>query len=140
MSATRALLAVFVLSLLPAVAWAQVPTATLTGTVVDDETGEPLPGASVFIATSTRGDVVDTEGRFELRGVPVGAHRLYVSIIGFEPVAVDTLLREPRVYTFNFRLKPTVLELEGEVVVEAERDRRWQRRYERFKRLFIGET
>jgi hypothetical protein len=73
---------------------AQQPgTATLTGLVVDDETGDPLQGAHVFIAVSMMGTVTGPDGRFQLSGVPLGAHRVYVSMIGFVPEARDVMLR-----------------------------------------------
>jgi hypothetical protein len=139
------LLALFAgLLTLPPLAQAQQPTvpsgrAVLTGTVVDAETGDPLSDANVFIAVSMRGTATDAEGRFRLDNIPLGAQRLYVSVIGYEPQARNLNLREARTYTFEFELEPTVLESEG-VTVEAERDEKWQERYEKFVRLFIGET
>ncbi len=114
-------------------------TLTLAGTVTDAESGETLPGANVFIATSMLGTTTDGEGRYELPGVPVGALRLYVSVLGYEPAFKDILLRSDTPRTFDFALTPTVIELE-QVTVEGERDRRWERRYERFVSQFIGET
>lgn len=124
----------------PAAAQPQAPDgrAVLTGTVVDAETGEPLPGVNVFIAVSMRGTATSPDGRFRLE-VPLGAHRLYVSSVGYEAEARNLNLREARVYTFEFKLTPAVIEGE-EVVVEAERDRKWQERYDRFVDAFIGET
>ncbi len=118
---------------------AQTPTATLTGRVVEAETGQPVPGAHVFIAVSMIGTTTDTDGRYRLERVPIGAHRLYVSIVGFEPQPKDVMLREPTVYVFDFTLEESVVEL-GEVTVEAERDEKWLRQLEKFTGLFIGET
>ena len=134
-------LAVFALLLVPpTLAQPQAPQgrAVLTGTVVDAETGEPLPGVNVFIAVSMRGTATSPEGRFRLE-VPLGAQRLYVSSVGYESEARNLNLREARVYTFEFKLQPAVIEGE-EVVVEAERDEKWQERYDRFVAAFIGET
>jgi len=113
--------------------------ATLTGTVVDSKTGEPLPGANVFIAVSMIGTTTDKDGHFRLEPVPLGAHRLYVSMLGFEPSFKDINLRSPRVYPFNFKLDVKVLEV-GEITVEAKGDKNWKKRLEKFTRLFIGET
>ena len=66
--------------------------ALISGRVVDAETGQPLPGAHVFIASSMIGTVTDTNGQFDLHDVPVGAHRLYVSMLGFEPDFRDIML------------------------------------------------
>lgn len=113
--------------------------ATLTGTVVDSTTGDPLSGAHVFIAASMIGTTTDTTGHFRLAGVPLGAQRLYVSMLGYASATVDTLLQQPTTYTFDFRLEPTVLEA-GEVTVTAERDEEWWDRLKKFKRLFLGES
>lgn len=120
-------------------AFAQVPAAGISGTVTDAESGAPIPDAHVFIAVSMNGSVTDDAGAFVLRNVPIGAHRLYVSIVGYEPQALDVFLREPRVHTFDFALQPAVVDI-GEVVITGERDAKWQRRLEKFTRLFIGET
>ena len=125
---------------LPAPLLAQtVELTTLSGTVTDAETGAPLEGAHVFIAVSLNGAVTDANGRYRLDGVPVGAHRLYVSRLGYEPEPRDVLLRRGGMHVFDFALKPAVVEL-GEVVVEAKRDQKWRRQLEAFTRLFIGET
>ena len=115
------------------------PDAVITGQVLDDETGTPLVGVHVFIADTMIGTTTDTEGNYRLEKVPLGVQRLYVSIIGFEPEARDVLLRESRAYEFNFKLKEAVAEL-GEITVIDEGDRKWRRRWERFNRIFVGET
>jgi hypothetical protein len=125
-------------------AYAQQPDpqrgrATLTGTVVDSTTGEPLADVNVFIAGSMRGTATDEHGRFRLANIPLGAQQLYVSSVGYEAESRSLNLRESRVYRFAFALRPSVLEREG-VVVEAERDEKWQRRYRRFTAAFLGET
>ena len=125
--------------LFPVVTWAQTEHAPLRGTVVDDETGTPLAGAHVFIAESMMGTATDDEGRFVLDRVPLGAHRLYVSMLGYEPASRDTLLRQGHPYEFDFRLKPTVIEV-GQVTVSAKEAKRWQRRLRQFEKLFLGET
>ena len=119
----------------------QVPRgrATLVGTVVDSTTGEPLSDVNVFIASSMRGTATNDDGFFRLENIPLGAQQLYVSIIGYEAESLNLNLREARVYTFDVELAPTVIEGEG-IVVEAERDEKWQERYERFKAAFLGET
>lgn len=116
-----------------------IPVVTLTGRITDAETGEPLPGANVFIAGSLRGTSTGLDGTYALDRIPVGALRLYVSMIGYEPAFRDMLLRTESVRTFNFELTPSVYELEG-IAVEAKEDRGWQRRLERFRTLFIGQT
>ncbi|MEM6783713.1 MAG: carboxypeptidase-like regulatory domain-containing protein [Bacteroidota bacterium] len=133
-----ALLALLLPFALAAAVQAQpLPTATLEGRVTDRDR-QPIPGASVFLAQTQRGTITDRDGRYRLTRVPLGAHRLVASSAGFETETEDLILRrEGQTKTVNFRLRG--LEL-GEVVVEAERDEEWQRRYERFARRFVGET
>ena len=114
-------------------------TVTLTGTVTDGD-GRPIASANVFIAGSQRGTAADAQGRYRLGGVPLGAQRLVASSVGYETEADDLVLRKPgEVKTVNFRLKRSSAAV-GEVTVESERDERWQRRYERFARRFLGES
>lgn len=110
---------------------------TFVGTVSDAETGAPLPGAHVFIAASMIGTTTDTTGHFRLDGVPRGAHRLYVSMLGYAPTTLDTLVQSAAVDTLTFALTPTVLATDG-VTVTAERDADWYKRLNKFERLFIG--
>ncbi len=124
---------------LPSALAQRIPTVTLAGMVLDAESGEPLPGANVFIAGSLVGTSTGLDGSYRLTGIPAGAMRLYVSMIGYEPDFRDMLLRTEAVRTIVFELKPSVYELEG-IAVEAREDKRWQRRLERFQDLFIGQT
>ena len=119
------------------VASAQDPV--LTGIVADAESERGLPRAHVFIASSMIGTTTDRDGQFVLAGVPPGAHRLVVTMLGYESVHVDTLFRAGKQYEFYFHLNSTAIELE-EVVVNARLARRWQRRLIKFTRLFVGET
>lgn len=123
----------------PRVVPAQSSHTMLTGQVVDNETGDPLPGAHVFIAASMMGTATDDDGRYALPHVPLGAHRVYVSMLGYEPAMQDTLLKTTAPYDIDFQLKPTVLEF-GEVVVSAKSSRQWEKQLRRFERLFLGET
>lgn len=135
---SRCFFVVLALLLLPSALWAQpAGYAVLKGRVVDAETDEPLPGAHVFVATSTIGTATGSEGHFRLGRVPPGQQRLYVSMVGYEPLARDTLLREGRSYAFAFRLQPAVLDA-GALTVTAARDKRWQRRRKKFERRFLG--
>jgi hypothetical protein len=130
---------VLMLLLVPIAAQAQDGRAVLEGTVVDAQTGQPLPGANVFLATTMRGTATDSEGRFRLTDVAPGAHRLFASMLGIEPASRDTLLRAGTVYTFDLRLKPTVIKM-GELEVSAKRDPKWRKRLKSFEKLFLGET
>ena len=124
------------LTLLALPSSAQV-TARLIGTVTDS-TGAVLRDINVFIASSMQGTTTDAVGRYELGAVPLGTLRLYVSAIGYESQYQDIFVRNAQTYTINFQLVQTTYQL-GELTVTAD-NRRWRRQFERFRRLFIGET
>src|SRR6478736_3185031 len=61
----------------------------ITGTVIDKESRQPLPGANVFIKVadeeaSIKGAVTDVDGHFALEAIPVGRHYLNCSFIGYD--------------------------------------------------------
>ncbi len=126
------------LLLLPASVVSAQVYATIVGTITDVDTGESLPTVNVFIASSMNGMTTDDQGRYRLTGIPLGALRLYVSMIGFEPQARDIFIREAKTYTFDFQLKEAIYEI-GEITVTAD-NKKWKRQLEKFIGLFIGET
>jgi len=113
--------------------------ASIVGVVTSAETGEPLPGAHVFVGFTMVGTVTDAGGRYELLRVPTGSHKLWASIIGFETTSQEVAVADTAGLVFDFVLPTSVIEI-GEVIVEAKRDRRWRKRLETFERMFIGET
>ena len=69
---------------------AQVPTSTISGSIVDAEARYPLMGATVQLLT-VEGVVTsaDLDGRFQLDEVPLGRHALKVSFMGYEPRVLE---------------------------------------------------
>lgn len=111
--------------------------ATVTGTVTDAASGEPLPGVHVIAASTTIGTVTDRDGRYVLAGIPRGHHRIFASMVGYEPATRDTLLNRRTPYVVDLELAEAVVPL-APVTVAAERDRRWRKRLRRFEQHFLG--
>lgn len=63
---------------------------TLSGTVTDIVTGEPLIGAAILIDGSTKGTITDVNGAYGL-SLPQGDHSINVSYIGY--ISVDFSVR-----------------------------------------------
>ena len=82
----------------------------VTGTVISEEDGLPVVGASILVKGTTVGTVTDMDGKFTLSNVPSSAKTLVVSFIGMatQEVAIKQ--------TVNITLKSDAEVLE-EVVV-----------------------
>ncbi|MDE3743106.1 TonB-dependent receptor [Maribacter polysaccharolyticus] len=55
---------------------------TITGTIVDGETSDPLPGASIVVKGTTKGATTDFDGKFSLN-VAEGSGTLVISYMGY---------------------------------------------------------
>jgi hypothetical protein len=66
-------------------AWAQDPTATggIRGQVIDARTAAPLSRVLVMLDDEGPSAMTDDEGRFELKEVAAGPHRLVISVVGY---------------------------------------------------------
>ncbi len=70
-------------------------TATITGTVVDAETGLILPAARVRVADSSLTATTNAAGTFVLAGVPAGTLRLRVERDGYQPSDSERIIAAP---------------------------------------------
>lgn len=89
--------------------WAQF---TLTGTVSDAETGEPLMGANVLHKPSSRGATTDFNGHFSL-SLPEDQATLDVTFVGYVTKQVDVNILDNDI---NIQMDPDVASL-GELVI-----------------------
>ncbi|MEH6680748.1 MAG: TonB-dependent receptor [Sediminicola sp.] len=89
------------------------PQGTITGTVVDSELGDPLPGASVMVKGTTNGVATDFDGNFTIE-VPTGSGTLIVSYIGY--ISKDVSFSQVGSIG-SISLEPNAEELEGVVIV-----------------------
>jgi hypothetical protein len=91
------------------------PEVTLSGTIRDAQTNEPLDGANVYIEALRSGTVAGSVGTYRL-SVPLGTHEVRFSYVGYEAVVQTVVLDRSRVVDVS--LRPSA-ELEG-VTVTAE--------------------
>ncbi|MFQ5603093.1 MAG: TonB-dependent receptor domain-containing protein [bacterium] len=89
---------------------------TITGTIIDDRTGEALPGTNVFIKGTTLGSAADLEGTFTVRNVPPGNYTLIAAFVGYhsQEISVNVVANEET--RVNFSLKISALQMD-EIVV-----------------------
>ncbi|OZC03788.1 carboxypeptidase-like regulatory domain-containing protein [Rubricoccus marinus] len=127
---------VIVLLLLASGALAQ--PATVNG-IVRDASGFPLPGANVYLSGTARGAASDADGKYSIEDVPPGAYRIVASMLGYQAAVREIRLAGgARIYV-TLELEPSAVEM-GTARVEAERDRRWERRLAQFARVLLGES
>lgn len=79
------LLFVLVLLIYGQFAYAQ---STVSGTVMDGDTNEPLIGANIVIPNTTTGTISDLDGKYSIT-VPEGTTQLQFSFIGYQSQTLD---------------------------------------------------
>lgn len=90
-------------------------TGSITGTVVDRNTSQPLDGGQVQIVGTKLGGVSDSRGHFIVRGVPAGAVTVRAQRIGYTPVSQTVQLAANDSAQVNFALVVSAVQL-SEVV------------------------
>ena len=105
--------AVCLVCLLLAAAVAHAQPRTVSGTVADKQTGEPMPGVSVVLKGSTLGTTTDSKGAFQLK-LPAQQGTLLFSFLGYKPLEVPTGGNKD---VFDVRLDKETLDIEQVVVV-----------------------
>ncbi len=84
----------------------QVAQAGVAGTVRDDLTGEPLPGAVVTLPDIDRATITDALGRFSFEGLTPGPHHLTILGEGFKPRTMHALVPRGGQVRLNVALSP----------------------------------
>ena len=82
----------------------------VTGTVISEEDGLPVVGASILVKGTAVGTVTDMDGKFQLPNVPSSAKTLVISFIG---MATQEVAIKPNL---NITLKPDTETLEDVIV------------------------
>ncbi|WP_439882914.1 TonB-dependent receptor [Pontibacter sp. MBLB2868] len=102
------------LLLLQVLALAQSPVI-LTGTVLDQESGTALPGATVYLQEKQSiGAITGSDGMFKLVA-PAGIYTVVVKSIGYKPQEQSVLLNENR--QLIFRLSPAAYDVQEVQVI-----------------------
>ncbi|UNY99330.1 TonB-dependent receptor [Zhouia spongiae] len=98
------------------VATAAFSQGTVTGTIMDGEFNEPLPGANVMVKGTTNGTSTDFNGKFSV-DVSENSGTLVITYVGFIKKEVKFTLTGGSANLGTIVLKADAQELEGVVVV-----------------------
>lgn len=90
---------------------------TITGTVTDATTGDPLPGATITIVGTQVGSTTDMDGRYQISNVAPGTYILRARFVGFVPLErQDVSVTSGSSATVDFGLYESAIDL-GEISV-----------------------
>lgn len=104
---------------IPKEAYSQPITQTIKGKVFDNQTNEPLPGASIMVLESEPllGTVADIDGNFTIGNARLGRQSIQFSYIGYEPVIIpEVLVTSGKEIVLNVGLELSLTEMEGILV------------------------
>lgn len=120
-------------------AQAQRGEYVITGKIIDQSTGQPLAGASVFCQNTTLGTISNAEGVFRLQ-VPSGGYDLVISYTGFETHS-ERISAESALQPLNIELKKQDKTMQEVAVVgSTELADGWDKYGKFFIENFIGTT
>ncbi|MDZ7386504.1 MAG: TonB-dependent receptor [candidate division KSB1 bacterium] len=95
---------------------------SITGTVLDRQTRQPLPGVNVVIKGTYMGAATDEKGRYLIERVSPGQYDIEASMIGYKiQLHTGVKVSAGQQVVLNFELEQSVLAFGQEVVVIGER-------------------
>jgi len=90
---------------------------SITGTVREAKTGDPLAGVNVALVGTNRGASTDAEGKYSIENIPDGTYTVRASYISYESVT-KTVEISGGSTTLNFNMRSSIQNLD-ELVVTA---------------------
>ncbi len=116
----RRLLSILLIAIAPIIVSAQT---TISGSVTEATTGEPIIGASILLQGTTKGDATDIDGNYTIANVAKGTYSIRVSSIGYETI-IRTISVSGTNMEINFELDMSSAALEAvEVFASRAKDR-----------------
>jgi len=107
---------------LAAVSFAFAQSSTVTGTVTDANSGEPIPQVNVFIVELQTGDATDIDGEYSISNVDHGTYTFRISSVGYTTIEREITV-DGNNTTFDFELDADVRLLDDVVVTAFGVDR-----------------
>lgn len=96
-------------------------TGKITGTIIDEETTEPLIGANVILEGTSLGSSTDVDGNFFILNIPPGKYNLIVSYIGYQKQIITNIeIFSDRTTKQDIFLRSVSIST-GEVVISGKR-------------------
>ena len=94
----------------------------ISGTVTDDESGQPLVGANIVVRGTLVGTATDREGLFRLRPLHAGTYVIAVSMVGYKTRVESVTVREESDQELRVQLHSVPIETDQIVVTASRRE------------------
>lgn len=91
-------------------------SSSITGTVRDQGTGDPVAAAQVFLEGLNLGALTQSDGSYTIASVPAGNHTLTVQFLGYRSESVTVTVAAGQSLVQNFFLSQQALQLDELVV------------------------
>lgn len=102
--------------------WAIAQTGSITGTITDAKTTDPIIGANVIIQGTQVGAPTDMEGKFTINNLKPGTYTLAISFITYKThVVPDVVVESGKISSVQVAMQEESTELQ-EVVVSGTRE------------------
>lgn len=119
------LLSLLLLLLMSAAAYAQTPTQTVRGQVMDSQTKTTLPGVIVILqdtGAAKKSVATDENGNFRFDQVLIGRHTLTFKFIGYKERSVNVIMTSGKETVLTIELEESVVTT-GEVVITDQNEK-----------------
>jgi hypothetical protein len=101
--------------------FAQTPTQTIRGQVVDNQTKSSLPGVVVVLqdtGSAMKSTTCDVDGNFRFDGVPIGRHNLLFRFLGYKEQTLTVILTSGKEVVMNVELEESVYQTQEVVITD----------------------
>jgi len=97
-------------------------TGSISGKLIDKNTGQELPGAIVMLVDTKLWTVADKYGHYSINNIPPGKYDIRAKMLGYTTIVVrDVNLRADLHQELDFEMVSEALELGTEIVITAEK-------------------
>ncbi|GAD07983.1 Colicin I receptor precursor [Porphyromonas crevioricanis] len=92
---------------------------SVTGTVLDKKTHQPLPYVQVVVDGTTLGTTSDAAGNFSIKDIPLGSFRLIARQVGYASSTYQISSQEGSSQHIDIYMQEEAIELDGVVVTSS---------------------
>lgn len=95
--------------------------AALKGKIIDEKTGEAIPGVTVYLLGTTIGSVTDFDGNYLITNINPGTYTIQFSFVSYDTQKKENIvLKAGQTLSIDVRLKEASVEIE-DISVKAKR-------------------